>query len=212
MLLYPDEERLKTAAAVAGALKEEAGALAPFAFYLPWKAFLDALEAVDRREAARLQEEYVQLFVLSPEYVPCLPCESAYLPSPVAPGWTAISLEQEYAGDGLGLSPALQEAPDHVAVELEFMALLCGREAEAWEAERPVKGVEILRRQAAFLDEHLGRWLPRFAAAVAGKGESELYTSVTQAACAFIAHDRDLAKRLVRGLNGSDGTGSQEDA
>jgi TorA maturation chaperone TorD len=144
-----------------------------------------------------VQDEYVEVFMLSREYAPCLPYESAYLPSPGAPGWTAIAVEQEYAAAALGLSPALQEAPDHAAVELEFMALLCDREARAWEADQSADAVQILKRQAAFLDEHLGRWFPRFAAAVTRGGESDFYAAVTETAQAFLSHDRDLARALV---------------
>lgn len=199
MLLYPDEERLKTVAAVAGELREYADTLAAFSFFLEWRELLDTLRGLADLKPERVQEEYVHVFIANPDYTPCLPYESAYLGSRGATtGWTAVELERKYAAAGLSLSPTLKEAPDHAAVELEFMSLLCDQEACAWEGRRLADGIEALKRQVAFLEQHLSRWFPAFARGITRRDSSEIYAAATRTAEAFISHDRDLLQALVK--------------
>ncbi|MEE9568792.1 MAG: molecular chaperone TorD family protein, partial [Candidatus Binatia bacterium] len=94
------------------------------------------------------------------------------------------------------ISSSFSEAPDHVAVELEFMSFLCDQEAKAWEGRRLSEGIGALKHQAKFLDQHLTLWFPAFARGVIRKNGSEIYTAVTRAIQAFVAHDSDLVKAL----------------
>ena len=197
MLLYPDEERLKTVTTVAGELEKQADFLATFSFFIQWRELLDVLQGLSGVDTAAIQEQYVQIFMVNPEYAPCLPHESAYAEAKDAPGWTAVELEREYAAAGLALASSLREAPDHAAVELEFMSFLCSQEASAWEARHQDKGIVALKRQTAFLEKHLSRWFPMLSRRVAEKDDSEIYATVTRAAEAFISHDRGLVEALV---------------
>lgn len=200
MLLYPDEERLRTVATVAGELGDQADFLATFSFFIQWRELLDVLQGLAGVQPASVEEQYVHVFIANPDYAPCLPCESAYVGSAAAPGWTAVQLEREYAAAGLSLAPSLKEAPDDAAVELEFMSFLCNREASAWEAKRPREAVETLKRQANFLEQHLGRWFPAFARLVAARDNGEIYAPLTRTAGVFISHDRGLVEALVDGF------------
>ncbi len=197
MLLYPDGERLKTVTTVAGELGDQTDFLATFSFFIQWRELLDVLQGLSGVNTAAIQEEYVQIFMVNPDYAPCLPYESAYAEEGSNPGWTAVELEREYAAAGLALASSLREAPDHAAVELEFMAFLCNQEASAWEARHLDEGIDALKRQSAFLEGHLGRWFPVFARRVAEKDNSKIYATVTRAAEAFISHDRGLVEALV---------------
>ncbi|MFQ5882204.1 MAG: molecular chaperone [Candidatus Methylomirabilales bacterium] len=199
MLLYPDEERLKTVSAVAGELGDQGDFLVTFPFFIQWSKLLDTLQRLTDMKPARVQEEYVDVFLFNPDYSPNLPYESAYLGSgAAATGWTAVGLEREYAAAGLSISPALKEPPDHAAVELEFMAFLCDQEACAWQGRRLVDGIKSLKHQAAFLERHLSRWFPTFARGVAGRESSQVYAVVTGTAQSFIIHDRDLLEALLK--------------
>lgn len=197
MLLYPDGERLKTVTTVAGELGDQTDFLATFSFFIQWKELLDVLRGLQGVNATAIQEQYVQIFMVNPDYAPCLPYESAYAEEGGDPGWTAVELERAYAAAGLSISPSLKEAPDHAAVELEFMSFLCSQEASAWEARHLDEGIDALKRQSAFLEGHLGRWFPVFARRVAEKDSSKIYATVTRAAEAFISHDRGLVEALV---------------
>ncbi len=197
MLLYPDEERLRTVTTVAGELGNQTDFLTTFSFFIQWRELLDVLQDLAGVQPASIEEQYVYVFIANPDYAPCLPYESAYAEARDAPVWTAVEVEREYAAAGLALASSLREAPDHAAVELEFVSFLCNQEASAWEARRLDEGIDALKRQSAFLEGHLGRWFPVFARRVAEKDSSKIYATVTRAAEAFISHDRGLVEALV---------------
>ncbi|MFQ5803692.1 MAG: molecular chaperone [Candidatus Methylomirabilales bacterium] len=200
MFLYPDEERLRTVATVAGELGNQTDFLATFSFFIQWRDLLVRLRGLAGVQPASIEEQYVYVFIANPDYAPCLPYESAHVGSAAAPGWTAVELEREYAAAGLSISSSLKEAPDYAAVELEFMAFLCYQEACAWEGSRLTDGIEALKRQANFLERHLGRWFPAFARRVAAKDNGEVYAPLARAAEVFISHDRGLVEALVDGF------------
>jgi len=195
-LLYPEEGRLKTIAAVAGELHEQSHAMVKFIFFPQWQRFLTSLAELPSHHA--LEEEYVRVFMHSPERAPCLPYESVYAdPGGQAAGWVVALLEREYAAAGLALSPSLKDLPDHVAVELEFMAFLCSQEADAWNRAVVKEAVQTLERQAAFLSKHLARWFPEWARRVATANGEGIYSVVAETTRAFISHDQDLISILL---------------
>ncbi len=195
-LLYPDEQRLKTIAMAATELHEQSHSTIKFAFSPQWQRLLISL--ADPPSHHILEEQYVRAFMHSAERPPCLPYESVYVdPGRQAVGWIVALLEQEYAAAGLALSPSLQDLPDHVAVELEFMAFLCAQEADAWNREAVREGIQALERQAAFLDKHLARWLPEWARQVARANGEGIYPVVTETVRAFTSHDQDLISTLL---------------
>ena len=205
LFLYPDEVRLAKWGAMAEALTRESASLAAFPFFHPWQRLLTALQELAAGELGQLQETYVSLFMLHRDGALCLPYESFYRdPHGQAVGWVAAQLEREYAAAGLTLAPSLHDLPDHVAVELEFMAFLCDREAQAWEGEALTEGLQALREQRAFLKAHLGRWFPAFARQVMAADPLGLYAVAAEAAHAFVHHDRDwvtlLVQRVERGI------------
>lgn len=193
-LLYPDEERLANLVAIAGELQNESEPLAAFPFFGQWQRLLASLYGLAEDETAKVEEEYVRLFLVNPE---APPYESFYIePQGWVTGWILAQLEREYDRVGLALSPSSGEPPDHVAVELEFMAFLCDREARAWEEDLE-KDIQCLKRQRDFLDRHLGRWFPLFARWVKQTAPEGIYGVVVEAAEAFIKHDFDLLNLLM---------------
>lgn len=196
--LYPDGERRAAVGAAAGELWEQRAALARFAFFKQWNEALRFLKNLDQRDLSDVQTAYVSLFAANPAGIPCPPYESVYRePAGRPTGWLLAEVESEYAAAGFALSPALGELPDHVSVEMEFMALLGGREAQAWEERNPTRAVRALRKQKAFLDRHLALWFPEFVRHVAAVDGGGVYAAVGQAAQAFVGHDRDLLETLI---------------
>lgn len=80
------------------------------------------------------------------------------------------------------------ERPDHIACELEFLALLAIKEATAiavGEHER----VDVCRDAAGlFIAEHPGRWVPALAARIAGRAADGGYAAAAAVAAATLAH------------------------
>jgi TorA maturation chaperone TorD len=192
-LLYPEDARLQALEDVAASVEERE--LAPFAFHRAWSDLTQVLRSgIDRGLA---EKEYVRLFSVSTGGAPCPPHESYYLATPgKAAASVALELEAEYRRLGLTLSPEARTLPDHVAAEMEAMAFVCGKEAEAWASRSLSRAAEVLEHERSFLDTHLGRWFPLFSERVLQSGEG-FYTAVVTAADAFVKHDVDLLKALA---------------
>lgn len=201
VFLYPDEARRTAVGAAADELWEERAALARFAFFRQWSAAIRFLNDLGGRGLSDIQTVYVSMFAANSAGIPCPPYESVYRePAGRPTGWLLAQVEGEYAAAGFALSPTLGELPDHVAVEMEFMALLCGREAQAWEERMPSQGIQAVRRQKAFLDSHLALWFPEFARQVAAADSGGAYAVVGEGAAAFISYDGDLLDALLETL------------
>lgn len=179
--------------ALADRLERENEVARDFAFFRRWRALLDEVESLGCEGTTQIEQEYVDLFVLGG----CPLHESSYVdPSGRLRGLVASEVERAYATAGTTLATPLGgELPDHVAFELEFLSLLCAEEGGAWRRRRRTQAQAWLSEEAAFLDEHLLRWLPRLAAKVRrAAGHGSFYAQVAAAAHAFVAHDRDLVE------------------
>lgn len=92
-----------------------------------------------------------------------------------------------YRAHGLTVGGSRRERPDHVSVELEFMAVLTAKEADALLHLGPDQ-VEMCRdAQALFLEAHLGRWVPTFARRLAERADDGPYRAVAEVLDGWIA-------------------------
>lgn len=190
--LYPDDRRLPSLAALARELRGDRASAARFAFYLPWSRCLEALANADA-DPVSLRSAYVRTFLIEPVGGPCVPQESAYRDEGV--GGVIGELERRYAAAGLVVAAAGEPA-DHVAVELHFMAFLCGEEAAAWAADGH-EAERCLEREREFLGEHPARWIGAFAEWLGRTPHAGIYRLVGEAASAFVQHDVDLLALLA---------------
>ncbi len=94
-------------------------------------------------------------------------------------------LEQYGFEVDLGAARAL--SPDHLGVELEVMAVLCGKEAEAEPSEAP----QIRAVQRAFLAEQLLGWAPVYLNLVQRLAYTRLYAVGAAAALEFLLSDHE---------------------
>ncbi len=92
---------------------------------------------------------------------------------------------------GFALTPEHRDLPDHVSVELEFMARMAAREAEAIEADDDAEAKQCRWIQKEFLDNHLSRWLPAFCGHAAEHAELSFYRELARLAGHFL--DSELA-------------------
>jgi DMSO reductase family type II enzyme chaperone len=91
-----------------------------------------------------------------------------------------------YEAFGLELSGEGHERPDHVAVELEFLAIMASKEAHA-AAVGDADGIAILREaHGRFLEDHLAVWLPAFARRLADTVPGTFYGALAEFARAFL--------------------------
>jgi TorA maturation chaperone TorD len=78
------------------------------------------------------------------------------------------------------------ERVDHISAELEFMHLLAVKEAFA-EVQENLEGAEICRDAARlFLQDHLGRWYPKFCSRLREAAAGPVYVAAGQLLESFL--------------------------
>jgi TorA maturation chaperone TorD len=200
-LLYPSPKRLATLATATEELGLGDNTLAQFAFFGDWRRVLARLRDVGGPRPD-LEEQHVALFGASKAGTLCPPYESVFLsPSGQPDGLLMARVEAAYSEIGIAPSPDTGELPDHVAIELEFMAMLCGQEAAAWEANVVADAARSMRRAKRFLEGHLSVWLPAFSRQLARADKDGFYRTVSEGAAAFVLYDRDLVVAFLEGLS-----------
>lgn len=123
---------------------------------------------------------------LSPD---CPPYETQYGKSEIfRQSQQLADLAGYYRAFGVDMAEG-NRRPDSLAVELEFTALLCVKEARALACGEQGSAVICRSARARFLREHLGRWTPGFFTAVRLKAEGSYYASLTRTLVEFIALD-----------------------
>jgi putative dimethyl sulfoxide reductase chaperone len=139
----------------------------------PWLA--EPIAELESLPLEHWQAEHTRLFVSGYPKTPCLPFESAYRQGNMG-GTAALDLQGLYRRAGL---EAGETPPDYLGTQLEFAAYLLDAGPGDGGTDCPA-GVLA----AELWDEHLCRWLPRFARDLQVNAESKLY--------------RGLGERLAR--------------
>ena len=116
---------------------------------------------------AVLNAEFSALFII-PSTGYLAPVESVYRAAVRQDGlWNVGRLggppkkavQLAYQGAGFELVPGTVVEPDHMSCELEFLAFLCAKEADAW-AEADADAIaELMGRQGEFLEAHPAGWV-----------------------------------------------------
>lgn len=152
-----------------------------------------ALLAELHKPADVLRAEYDRVFgLVTPRQ--CPPYETEYHPS----NDTFFRSQQlaDIAGfyRAFGIEPAAKhpERPDHVSLELEFMAfvLLKSRLAGCEGSEAAQKTQVCLDAQRRFFADHLLWWVPAFTMGLRRKAGTGLYAALAQLLAAFVADER----------------------
>lgn len=142
-----------------------------------------------------LEPEYIQLLVASPR-VPCPPYESAWRErrgeQNFGPVYGEASDEVLSAYQAAGFDPAaeIHDAPDHIAMEFEFVGRLRAAERQALEVGDTI--VAAAKRQGCqtFLQEHIGMWSEEFLRAVQKETTEAFYRTLAAISLAVLAVDR----------------------
>lgn len=153
------------------------------------KELVHALQEVDPGELAL---EYSRLFA-GPYKVAVAPYESLYRGDEgqvMAP--CAVEVQKLYRENGLEISPEFKDLPDHISAELYFMAYLSIKEAEAG-SRRDKAGVrQFIKKQHAFIGEHLALWIDDFSRRLAVESKMAIFVSLGKLVSLFVKLDRDI--------------------
>jgi DMSO reductase family type II enzyme chaperone len=141
-----------------------------------------------------VESAYLSSFELDAPSSPCPLYEGAHMRDTDR---AAILLEIKsfYQHFGLSVAADLNAPEDHLAAELEFMAFLAAKQADAEQSGRDP--APYLRAQCDFLERHLGRWLPLLGAAAEHKVSFGFYRAICRLVGGFVAGDLDLIQRQV---------------
>lgn len=144
-----------------------------------------------------LAVEYAALFLGPGGHIS--PHESAHLPDD-GTLWGQASGEVKAYIEAAGFTyrADFHGIPDHIGVELEFMADLARREAIAWQDEDFTQAVNCLSYQKKFLSEHLIKWVGPFCAKVMDLAELPFYREIARLTAGFIEseqQDMNLSKK-----------------
>lgn len=147
-------------------------------------------------ETATLDAEFTRLFRgLGRTKSPPPPYESVYLDGGLLYGPSTQRVADTYRRHQV--TGRDNEPPDYIALELDFMRLLCKKEALAWQADGD--GVrELITEEKDFLREHLSRWVPVFCEAVRRFDTTSFYAGLADITEGWICCDRRVVSGLVR--------------
>ena len=189
---YPDDdnewELLTASLKSAGARLENSNGLGAALHHLG--------QAVDETRASSIvpAEEHTFLFA---RQSPCPPYESAYIDA--GRGHSLADVAGFYRAFGFQIAPDAHQLPDHISSQLEFMAVLCAKEAYALQHGLSEQAEICRDARRTFLLEHLGFWTAVFAARVKSTARLPLYPALAELVRAVLTHEsHELKVELPR--------------
>lgn len=138
-------------------------------------------------ELETLKVDHARLFV-GPFKVLAPPYGSVYLEDNRMMGDSTIDVIKCYENEGLNV--VVKDAPDHIAMELEFMYYLVVKELEAINDNNQQSLRSARQKQYSFLQVHLARWLPFFAENVLENAQTEFYRNLAHLSNVFVQNDQ----------------------
>lgn len=130
--------------------------------------------------------DYAKLFV-GPDELLAHPYGSVYLDGPkILMGDSTMDVIVRYRDAEFAITADFKEVPDHIAVEIEFLYLLCYNESLAMVEQRSAEQAEWQQRRQTFIDDHIGRWIDDFCGRLRNNTQ-----------CDYYRHLADLTQRFI---------------
>ena len=119
--------------------------------------FAELADCVSGSELESLKIDYTRLFV-GPFKLLAPPYGSVYLENSMIMGESTVDVRNWYEKEGLDI--VINDVPDHIAMELEFMYYIVVKQIEV-DKNSNMEIIQSCRQtQYSFLRTHLSRWLP----------------------------------------------------
>jgi DMSO reductase family type II enzyme chaperone len=185
LFLYPEQSRLIEIRRATTVLISES-----WQFSAAVGSLINQLSEIDLNLGRAMVNEYNRLFLIRPK---APPYETIYTDAEgQMRGLHTAQLEGVYLNAGLEISSELNELPDHISVELEFMAYLCMKESEAHAANEELEATHFRDLQRSFMGQHLARWFPSFAKRIKEADPGSIYQYLLPAVYEFLRKELDL--------------------
>lgn len=137
---------------------------------------------------------------IKPGYGPPPPYEGVYAATAQeALGQTMTSVRNIYAESGVVLPEEIHDQPDFIGFELDFMRHLTEKEAEAWISNENEEVVNITKKERAFLEEHILRWIPRFCDLMFEQAQLDFYRGIARLTKGFVQSEARTTVELADG-------------
>ena len=144
----------------------------------------------EMNDEEQMKVDYAALFV-GPFELPAAPYGSVYLErSKRIMGDSTMAVLQLYREAGLKLD--VKDAPDHIAIELEFMHYLYSLEAEAIQEGDRERGIHMASLRTHFLTTCLVPWVHPFCQSIKNGTNNLFYINLADCLEAFIAEISEL--------------------
>lgn len=101
-----------------------------------------------------------------------------------------------YRSVGYSRTASSVEPEDHLGIELECMAHLCQRAADASLQGDAAAALDAVEQQDTLLNEHLLKWVLDFVQAVLGAADTEFYRAAATITQEYLLMDREFLQRL----------------
>ncbi len=165
-------------------------------------------------ESVRLElaVEFAGIF-LGVRRLPPHPSESVY----VTDGQLVMQKPRDevlkvYRSMGVDKAHSFAEPEDHIAMELQFMTYMCEKTNTALKEGNLAYAKECLEVQRDFLDEHLGKWVPKLVADILKSAKGEFYKGVAKITKGYVEMDKNVIVELIDNLvlpSGQEGKSKQ---
>ncbi len=159
--------------------------------------------------ASELAVEYTALFLgpgghISPHESVQIEDHGAYW------GDATLAVRRFITESGIEYSAEYNGIPDHISVELEFLAELARRESEAWLKQDTDAVINCLEYQRDFLGEHLGQWVGKFCSQVVERAELSFYREVANLTAMFVESEIEAVEERIADVRSRLGIVSME--
>lgn len=166
------------------------------------EAVEDVTRMREQSDIERLRIDFSSLFV-GPYQLLAPPYGSVYLEGERrVMGDSTMDAMKRYREAGLVISQDMLEAPDHIAIELEFVYFLACGETACLSVADLAGAAAKEQEQRAFLQDHLGAWVGPFATQMERGAATEFYRCLARATRAFVEADAEsIAAAPITGLH-----------
>jgi TorA maturation chaperone TorD len=106
-----------------------------------------------------------------------------------------------YKRMGLQRFDKFREPEDHIAIELQFMAEMCGKTSEALKDGKEAEAKKYLDVQRNFLNEHLAKWVPMFTADILKGAKREFYRAIAKITKGYVETDKEVVLEMIDKLS-----------
>ena len=107
-------------------------------------------------------------------------------------GDTTMDVIACYEKEGLVSSDACKDLPDHIAIELEFMAFLICKELDAHANSDSGEAAAYAQKQKAFKETYVLPWVPEFCEKIRQGTDNAFYRALADCASTVVRQEPHL--------------------